>query len=162
MYLGGIATVSGQSFNNCVNAGTIKLKLNKPLTSKFGISLSGINNYAGGPVTNSFNAGELIIDDSSLDTPVAEDPLGHYIYLGEIKTSYNGTISYGNKFNTNPNGYAIGQYPSVTTLTLEEVLAVGTYTTEETPGILSVINADNAYNDELDEGGLPTLKAFNE
>ena len=47
-------------------------------------------------------------------------------------------------------------------MTLEIYEAAGTYTTEEAPDILSIINGDGAFNDELDEDGLPTLKAFNQ
>ena len=157
IYIGGITTVSGKSFDNCVNAGAIKLVVKNPFTFKTYINLSGINNYAGGPVTNSFNAGTITLDDSALDTPIAQDGLEHSLSIGEIKTSYGLNCS-GNKFNTSSSNYALGQYP--TYATLEQSQEVGTYTRESTPSILSVINGDNAF--EILEGEeLPTLKVFN-
>ena len=160
IYMGGIATCSGKSFKKCVNTGTVKVKVNKPLEKAVYFNLSGIHNYAGGTVTNSFNAGEIVIDDSGLQTSLANDGLNHIIFIGEIQTYYN-SGSTGNKFNINPNGYAVGQYPINTNITLEQSQAVGQYTTDATPDIISIINGDNAF--ELKEGEtLPTLKVFNQ
>ena len=128
--------------------------------SKHLIQLNGIS-YNG--ATNCFNAGKIEIDDSALTTKIREDGLSHRIQIGQItEDKWSGT---GNKFNSDPNGYATGcmteTNPS-SSCTLENSLSVGTYTTEETPSILSIINGDNAFNRDLDEKGLPTLKAFNE
>ena len=156
--MAGIA--SNGNGTNCVNAGDIILKVDSPYTGTVsGIYMGGISAVMSS--TNSFNAGRVMIDDSALDTPVAEDGYSHRIYRGQI--SY-GSGS-GNLFNSDPNGYATGcltvANPS-SSCTIERSLTVGTYTDEDTPSVLSIINGDGAFNDELDEYGLPTLKAFNE
>ncbi len=154
-HVDGIATYA--SANGCVNTGKVTLVADEPLESPHLISMDGISYYGG---NNNFNAGELVIDDSALTTPIRQDGLSHSIRLGQITEGY--TAREGNKFNTDPNNKAIGCYGIWPQCTDEASLAVGVYTTEEAPSILSIINGDNAYNDELDDDGLPTLRAFNE
>ena len=142
-----------------VNTGNINLKFNAALTSQTNIAITGISSdyYA----TNSFNSGTLTLDDSTLPTPLRNDGLGHTITIGEIQTYYNSNAS-GNKF-TNQNGFALGCYGVDSSCTLEQSTAVGTHTTENAPNIITILNAggENAFNTELDEHGLPTLKVFN-
>ena len=154
-HIDGIATYANA--NNCVNAGKVTLVVTEPLLSKHLIQMNGISYYGG---NNNFNAGNILIDDSALDTPIREDGLSHSIRIGQITESY--TAREGNKFNTDPNAKAIGCYGILSQCTDEASLAVGTYTDEEAPDILSIINGDGAFNDELDEDGLPTLRVFNE
>jgi hypothetical protein len=132
---------------NSVNKGNITVTSSGPISSGInvgGISVSGANNC--------FNAGTINVPESTYQRKV-----------GQILHEYN-TSSTGNKFNTDPNGFAIGciGLSGWDSCTSESSLGVGTYTTEEAPDILSIINGDGAFNDELDEDGLPTLKAFNE
>ena len=138
---------SGISTVNSVNKGNITVTSSGPISSGInvgGISVSGANNC--------FNAGTITVPESTSQRKV-----------GQIIHEYN-TSSTGNKFNTDPNGFAIGciGLSGWDSCTSESSLGVGTYTTEEAPDILSIINGDGAFNDELDEDGLPTLKAFNE
>ena len=149
----GIATYA--NVNNCVNTGDITIVADEPLGTKHLIEVHGISYFSS---INSFNAGKLSLDDSALDTPVAEDGYAHSIRVGQI-TEESGS---GNKFNSDPTGHATDCYGRLSRCTLEADHAVGVYTDEEAPSILSIINGDNAFNDELDEYGLPTLKVFNE
>ena len=138
---------SGVPSVNSVNKGNITVTRDGTINSMAniaGISVSGANNC--------FNAGTITVPEFSNTKKV-----------GQILTENDGS-STGNKFNTDPNGFAIGciGLPYYDSCTVEASNAVGTYTTEDAPDILSIINGDNAYNDELDEDGLPTLRAFNE
>ena len=138
---------SGAPTVNSVNKGNITVTSSGPISSGInvgGISVSGANDC--------FNAGTITVPESTSQRKV-----------GQIIHEYN-TSSTGNKFNTDPNGFAIGciGVPYYDQCTPEASLGVGTYTTEEAPDILSIINGDNAFNDELDEDGLPTLRVFNE
>ena len=137
---GGIPTV------NSVNKGNITVTRSSSIDSGInvgGISVSGANNC--------FNAGTITVPESTSRRKV-----------GQILNETNNN-STGNKFNTDPNGFAIGciGIPGYDHCTSEASLGVGTYTDEEAPDILSIINGDNAFNDELDEDGLPTLRVFN-
>ena len=117
---------------------------------------------------NGFNAGEVTVDDSALDHSIYDEEFTsyghtykHQILIGEITT--HAYSSSGNKFNTDPNKFALGCYgiDGWTNCTLEKSQEIGTYTTEEAPDILSIINGDDAF--EIKEGEtLPTLKVFNE
>ena len=138
---------SGVSSVNSVNKGNITVTRDGTINSMAnigGISVSGANNC--------FNAGKITVPEFSNTKKV-----------GQILTDTSSS-STGNKFNTDPNGFAIGciGLPYYDSCTVEASNAVGTYTTEDAPDILSIINGDNAYNDELDEDGLPTLKVFND
>ena len=138
---------SGVPTVNSVNKGNITVTRSSSISSGInvgGISVSGANDC--------FNAGTITVPESTSQRKV-----------GQIIHEYN-TSSTGNKFNTDPNGFAIGciGLPGWDSCTSESSLGVGTYTTEEAPDILSIINEDNAFNDELDEEGLPTLRVFNE
>ena len=158
--------------NNSVNAGNITVNVKSRLRTRSTIYLSGITNNGG---SNNFNAGTITLNDSALATPlvndVADDGEKHYITLGEIGWGYNDSYR-GNKFNTNQNNKALGclyavengltDPENIGTCLPENSSLVGTYTSEDTPSILSIINVDDAYNTELDEDGLPTLKVFNE
>jgi hypothetical protein len=106
-------------------------------------------------VTNSFNAGTITYDASAITTPMSTNT----IYFGEITGTYRSGSS-GNKFK-NQNGFALGCYGVDSSCTLEQSQAVGTYTRDDAPDILSIINGDDAF--EILEGEeLPTLKAFNQ
>ena len=86
----------------------------------------------------------------------------NYISIGQITTEFTSNYSNytGNKWNKDPNGIALGCYGKNPSCTLEESNAIGSYTTEEAPDILSIINGDDAF--EIKEGDtLPTLKVFN-
>ena len=169
--IGGISRQWSDTTNS-VNAGNIIVNINSRLRDRNTIYLSGITNNGG---SNNFNAGTITIDDSALTTPLVNDLADngekHYIAIGEIGWGYEDSYR-GNKFNTNQNNKALGCLYAVEngltepeyigTCLLENSVLVGTYTDEETPSILSIINGDDAYNDELDEYGLPTLKVFNE
>ena len=139
----------GKSVNS-VNTGSITVNFadSSYLTNSeiFGLAASSTNNsFNAGPI--SFGSYEVITDASK------------YFFVSEVTNSnYN---SSGNKWNTNPNGVAIGCIGRRNECTLEASQEVGQYTTEDEPDILSIINGDNAFNDELDEDGLPTLKVFN-
>jgi hypothetical protein len=137
---------SGAPTVNSVNKGNITVTRSSAINS--GINVGGIS-VSG--AKDCFNAGTINVPESTSQRKV-----------GQILNEYN-TSSTGNKFNTDPNGFAIGciGLPGWDSCTPEASLGVGTYTTEEAPDILSIINGDNAFNDELDEDGLPTLKVFN-
>ncbi len=159
--VGGISTF--KTINNSVNKGNITIKINAPYSGRKSFYLAGISAING--ANNSFNAGTISFDDDALGHSIYDDtfpdpwnndqPTPHYIALGQI--CFDKTENGNNKFNTDPNGFAI---PSLL-YTAEESLTTGSYTTEEEPSILSIINGDDAFNSELDENGLPTLKAFN-
>lgn len=155
--IGGISNYASSGINNCVNAGNITVKINKPLTIKHSFSIQGIGFNS--PITNSFNAGVISIDDSALATPISEDRFDdqpHSISIGEI--TYAPGANTGNKFNTDPSHYALGLAPNSVSAELSE--QNGLYTTDPTPDILSIINGNNAF--EIKSGDtLPTLKAFN-
>ncbi len=164
--LGGISTYG--TVTNAVNTGKLTLVVNKPYSANKYIYLGGISSM--GASVNGFNAGIATVDDSALDHSIYDEEFisgstiqKHQIIIGEI-TSNGRNGNSNNKFNTNPNGKALGCYEveGWTSCTLEKALEAGTYTDEETPSILSIINGDNAFNDELDGDGLPTLRAFNE
>ncbi len=164
----GISGVSYANTSNSVNAGNITLTINQPYTESRSFYIAGISLWS--KVTNSFNAGTITLDDSPLGHSIYDeeftntygDTYKHNIYVGEINShKVNGTTN--NKYNTDP-----AKLPyycpnnSWTTCTQEDYDTAGVYTTEETPSILSIINGDNAFNTELDEEGLPTLRVFNE
>ena len=160
--LGGISTYD--TVTNAVNTGNVTLVVNVPYTEPKYIYLGGISSM--GASVNGFNAGNVSVDDSALDHSIYDEEFNgqkHEIILGEITgNGRNGNSN--NKFNTNSNGKALGCYgfDDWSSCTLELNEAAGTYTTEEAPDILSIINGDGAFNDELDEDGLPTLKVFNQ
>ena len=157
--LGGIGSWTGAK--NSVNTGDVTVKVNAQLNSRHCFYLSGI---ALSTAIDSFNAGTLSIDS---DYDITQDTFGegydgpkkNYISIGQISND-NYDESTGNRFNTDPNGFALACANWY--CTAEQSQSVGIYTTEEAPDILSIINGDNAFNDELDEDGLPTLKVFNE
>lgn len=136
---------SGAPTINSVNKGNITVTRSSPVDSGInvgGISVSGANNC--------FNAGTITVPESTSQRKVGQ-------ILNETNNS-----STGNKFNTDPNGFAIGciGLPGWDSCTSESSLGVGTYTTEEAPDILSIINGDDAF--EIKQGEtLPTLKVFN-
>jgi hypothetical protein len=151
-HVDGVATYAQTT--NTVNVGTITLKVDEPLGSPTMIEMNGVSYNS---ATNGFNAGNIVIDDSTLDTPIAEDGLSHSIRIGQITRQY-GT---GNKWNTDPSGHATGCLGILSACTQETDEEVGSYTTDEAPLILSIINGNNAF--EIKEGDtLPTLKVFNE
>ena len=164
--IGGISVFNGAE--NSVNTGDITVIVNAPYTSPVSMYIGGIDLWS--TTTNCFNAGTITIDDSALDHPVAQDEIDdgwgnigkHSMYIGQI-LGQKSTSSSGNKFNTDPNGFAIGciGLPGWDSCTPELSEQIGTYTTEEAPDILSIINGDDAF--EIKEGDtLPTLKVFNE
>ncbi len=141
---------------SCVNTGNIKVIVTAPYTQNYtDLYLDGIV-YMGTTI-NGFNAGKIEYDDSALDTPLINDGYERLIQIGEIVDYYNAS-STGNKF-TNPNGYAVAQY-TTGWQTLEQSLAVGQYTTDPVPSVLSIINDENAFEVKSGET-LPTLKVFN-
>ena len=164
----GISGVTYANATNSVNAGNITVTINQPYTESRSFYIAGISLWS--KVTNSFNAGTITLDDSPLGhsmydeefTNAYGDTYKHSIYLGEIN-SMRTSGSSNNKFNTDP-----AKLPyycpnnSWTTCTQEDYDTAGVYTNEDTPDILSIINGDNAFNTELDEEGLPTLRVFNE
>ena len=159
-----LSGVSQGPISNSVNTGNITLTMMEsyPSSNSFYIGGIGIRDA----VTNSFNAGTLTIDDSALGHSIYDEEYTSYgetykhnIWIGEINSYILSSGSSNNKFNTDPNNKS---YYCFSNCTQENLDTVGVYTTESTPSILSVINGDNAFNDELDEEGLPTLKAFNE
>ncbi|MBR3489963.1 MAG: hypothetical protein IKH36_00575 [Bacilli bacterium] len=130
---------------NSVNKGNITVTRSSSIDS--GINVGGIS-VSG--AKDCFNAGTITVPESTSQRKV-----------GQIIHEYN-TSSTGNKFNTDPNGFAIGciGLPGWDSCTSESSLGVGTYTTEEAPDILSIINGDNTF--EIKQGEtLPTLKVFN-
>ena len=164
--IGGISVFNGAE--NSVNTGNITVIVNEPYTSPVSMYIGGIDLWS--TTTNCFNAGTITIDDSALDHPVAQDEIDdgwgnigkHTMYIGQI-LGQNSTSSSGNKFNTDPNGFAVGciGLPGWDSCTTESSNQVGVYTTEDAPDILSIINGDDAF--EIKEGDtLPTLKVFNE
>ena len=162
----GISGVTYASATNSVNAGNITVTINQPYTESRSFYIAGISLWSS--VTNSFNAGTITLDDSALGHSIYDEEFvsgdytyHHSIYIGEINGSYSSS-STGNKYNTNANNKPFYCTSENWYCTQEKLDAVGTYTTEDTPSILSVINGDNAFNTELDEDGLPTLKVFNE
>ena len=149
--------------SNSVNAGNITLIPKQSYTSSNSFYIGGIG--IRDAVTNSFNSGILSIDDSALGHSMYDEEFisygetyKHNIWIGEINSYILSSGSSNNKFNTDPNNKS---YYCFSNCTPENLNTVGVYTNEETPSILSIINGDNAFNDELDEDGLPTLKAFN-
>ena len=160
----GIST-SG-TVTNAVNKGKVTIKINEPYSTYKYLYLGGISSM--GSSVNGFNAGVVSVDDSALDHSIYDEEFTsgstinkHEIILGEITgNGRNGNSN--NKFNTNPNGKALGCYgfESWSSCTLELNVGAGTYTTESAPDILSIINGDDAF--EIKQGEtLPTLKAFN-
>ena len=158
--LAGISTYG--TVTNAVNTGSITLVVDQPYSTNKYMYLGGISSM--GASVNGFNAGKVSVDDSALDHSIYDEEFNgkkHQIILGEI-TGNGRNGSSNNKFNTNPNGKALGCYgvDGWTSCTLEIYEATGTYTTEEAPDILSIINGDDAF--EIKEGEtLPTLKALN-
>ena len=157
--LGGIGSWTGAK--NSVNTGAVTVKVNAQLNSRHSFYLSGI---ALSTAIDSFNAGTLSIDsdyDITQDTfgEGYDGPIRNYISIGQISND-NYDESTGNRFNTDPNGFALACANWYCTAEQSQLTSV--YTSESTPSILSIINGDDAYNTELDEDGLPTLKVFNE
>ena len=153
----GIATYA--SVTNSVNKGKITIKVDEPLGSQTLIQINGISYNSS---TNSFNAGQIEIDDSDLVVKIANDGLNHRIQKGQITADQSSGT--GNKWNTDSNGYAIGCMTLAnpnSNCTLANSISIGEYTTEATPDVLSIINGNNAF--EILEGDtLPTLKIFNQ
>ena len=147
---------SSTNAENCVNTGNLLVKYTRPVVPSYNVYIAGIT--FNGSATNCFNAGKIDIDETGLETPLTEDERNR-IAIGQISFAQSGS---GNKWNTDPNGHASGCLGNSNNCSLEGDQATGTYTTEDAPDILSIINGDGAFNDELDEYGLPTLKAFNE
>ena len=143
---------------NSVNTGNITVTMGNYSNEQNvrNIYLSGITQNN---AKNCFNAGTMSIlnaDGSPLNPDLINADNERYIKIGEI-TMYHSSSSTGNKFK-NPNGYAVSQVPFSSTV--EQSEAVGVYTEEEVPSILSIINGDDAF--EIKEGEtLPTLKVFN-
>lgn len=136
---------SGAPTINSVNKGNITVTRSSSIDS--GINVGGIS-VSG--AKNCFNAGTINVPESTSQRKVGQ-------ILNETNSS-----STGNRFNTDPNGFAIGciGLPGWDSCTSESSLGVGTYTTEEAPDILSIINGDDAF--EIKQGEtLPTLKVFN-
>ena len=136
---------SGAPTINSVNKGNITVTRSSSINSSInvgGISVSGAKNC--------FNAGTINVPESTSQRKV-----------GQILNETNNN-STGNKFNTDPNGFAIGciGIPGYDSCTPEASQNVGVYTTEETPDILSIINGDDAFEIKSGET-LPTLKVFN-
>jgi hypothetical protein len=163
-----LAGVSMQgSATNSVNTGDITVKLNMDsFTGSPVMFMAGVS-YRG-PAVNSYNAGVLTVDDSDMGTPLNQIPNGMKNYgIGEIQFNFSDDAT-GNKWNNNSNLNALGCLTEVNnpqlseSCTLQNSNLVGSYTTDPVPSILSIINGDNAYNSDLDEEGLPTLKVFNE
>ena len=179
--IGGIGAQGNRT--NTYNMGNITANINKKKGSGGSQTIAGIG--AQGGSTNSVNTGNITVTfaDESYISDVdtygicydsangnfqagtisygdyqAVTNAGNRVYVGEINgTTYN---SANNKFK-NPNGVAIGCIGYFNTCTIEASEAVGTYTTEDAPDIMSVINGDDAF--EILEGEtLPTLKIFNE
>ena len=160
LIVGGITNYA--PVTNSVNAGNITVKTGQPSSPTSSMYIIGI---ADGTTTNCFNSGTITALDSN-SNPLSIDYLNdpdNYFYLGEINPYYyDGIRSTGNKFNTSPDKYAIGRVP--TEYTPEQAELIGTYTTEEVPDILSIINAgeeDGGAFEILEGETLPTLKAFN-
>ncbi len=158
--LAGIATTG--TVTNVVNTGSITLVVNEPYSTNKYMYLAGISSM--GASVNGFNAGTVSVDDSALDHSIYDEVFNgnkHQIILGEITgNGRNGNSN--NKFNTNPNGKALGCYgvDGWSSCTLEINESAGTYTTEDAPSILSIINGDDAFEIKSGET-LPTLKVFN-
>ena len=148
---------------NAVNKGKVTIKINEPYSTNKNLYLGGISSEGGS--VNGFNAGVVSVDDSALDHSIYDEEFNgnkHQIILGEITgDGRNGNSN--NKYNSNPNGKALGCYgfPEWTSCTLEINEAAGTYTTESAPDILSIINGDDAFEIKPGET-LPTLKVFNQ
>ena len=162
----GISGVTYARATNSVNAGNITVTINQPYTESRSFYIAGISLWSS--VTNSFNAGTITLDDSPLGHSIYDEEFTntygntykHYIYVGEINSDHeNGTS--GNKFNTDPTNKSYYCRPEWSYCTQADLDAAGVYSNEGTPDILSIINGDGAFNDELDEAGLPTLKVFN-
>ena len=158
--LAGISTYG--TVTNAVNTGSITLVVDQPYSKYKYMYLGGISSM--GASVNGFNAGKVSVDDSKLHHSIYDEEFNghkHQIILGEI-TGNGRDRNSNNKYNSNPNGKALGCYgvDGWTSCTLEKSQEIGTYTTEEEPDILSIINGDDAF--EIKEGDtLPTLKAFN-
>ena len=136
---------SGAPTINSVNKGNITVTRSSSIDS--GINVGGIS-VSG--AKNCFNAGTINVPESTSQRKVGQ-------ILNETNSS-----STGNKFNTDPNGFAIGciGIPGYNSCTPESSQNVGVYTTESAPDILSIINGDDAF--EIKQGEtLPTLKVFN-
>ena len=151
-YLGGIS--NGGNDTNCVNTGNITVNVQTPFTEASRFNIAGIQAYSS-RATNCFNAGTITISDDILN-----DGLAHNYQIGEIGSD-NSSSSSGNKWNHTSNYPALGCANASSYPCPEQSAAAGSYTTEETPSILSIINGDDAF--EILEGDtLPTLKVFNE
>ena len=152
--VGGISAYA--NVNGSVNKGNITININEAYTSQKQLYLGGISGQW--KVSNSFNAGNIEFTGQSITGD------GHQIFKGEIRGLFSVGDPYpnpGNKFNTNQNGKAIGCIGIYDTCTDTVSEQFGTYTTESTPDILSIINGDDAF--EIKEGEtLPTLKVFNQ
>ena len=147
----------GGTTSNSVNIGNVSLILKEPYTSDATLLMGGIS--ATGSAVNSFNAGTILIDET--EHSITGDGFNHSIAVGEILGQANSNSS-GNKFNTKPNGKTLGctEATGWVACTEDQSEAVGAYTNEATPDILSIINGDDAF--EIKEGDtLPTLKIFN-
>ena len=153
IYVGGLGT--GGTVKDSVNAGNISLDSTVDYTSEGYIRVGGILGYSGSSINN-FNAGTISIADSILNNSYVTT------LAGEISSDYGSSHS-GNKWNTNPNGKALGctETTDWTACTIEQSQAAGSYSNEVAPDILGIINGDDAF--EVKEGDtLPTLKVFNQ
>ena len=157
----GLTSVSYYDVIDSVNAGNITITVKQPTTFPSRSYIGGISNTR---PKNCFNGGTITFDDSALDEPINMNISEYnYISIGQITTESTSDYSNytGNKWNTDANGLALGCYGKTPYCTLEESASIGSYTTESTPDILSIINGDDAF--EIKEGDtLPTLKVFNE
>ena len=128
-YVGGIGV--GGVIQNSVNKGNITLKG----TATEGV-IGGITGYSSGLIKNNWNAGTISTTNAVIDD-------SNNILVGEVSSDYySGATLIGNKWNTNPNGKALGctETTSWKACTVEQSEAAGSYTTETEPDILSVIN----------------------
>jgi hypothetical protein len=153
LFISGIKYVSSNA-TKAVNNGNITVKFNNPVTTAMTVYVHGIsfNTYG---ISDSFNAGQLNVDSAVLEN----DGLDHSIYVSEISHYYAGPPTAISHF-SNPNGKALSNCTNPSACPDGASESWGTYSSQ-VPTILSIINGDNAFNSELDEDGLPTLKTFN-
>ncbi len=148
-YFGGIGTSDARVLNS-VNKGNLTINVTKPLENPLYINMAGVSYYAAasgwGESRNNFNAGTLSINSNYDITQDDFNGSKHTIRLGEIAVqNYSGSLSenLGNKFNTDPSKKALGCNGIDSSCTDEQSNFAGQYTDEETPDILSIINANS-------------------
>ena len=172
-------TESTNDIENVYNSGNITIKNSNPI---YYSRVSGISFYSSSAgLRNAYNLGNIYAENltdtifSGITLSSYDQPVLNSVNLGNITLKF--TSAFSNVGSSSINAISANDYTncynggifSLDTSELDASVAAeienNTYINQIhddiIPDILSIINGDGAYNDELDEDGLPTLKVFN-